>query len=100
MTATIAKMPTAKIVPNGKEELRALIAELTNRMVKSLDRAPEDSPENGSDTASFQELRGALDTVCGVYRLLYSTGDLDDTGSALAEYQKEMRNGRKNSNRR
>ena len=99
MTATIAKIPPAKTVPNGKDDLRVLIAELTDRMVKTLDRPPEDSAANGSDTATFKELRDALDTVCGVYRLLYSTGDLDQTGSALAEYQKELKNGR-NSGRR
>lgn len=63
-----------------RDKLRTLIANLTERMVAALDNA-EAQP-------SSAEIRGALDTVCSVYRLLHGTGDFDTSGSALAEMQR------------
>jgi hypothetical protein len=75
---------------NEKAKLRTLIGELTERMVKALDKPEGEAPEKGKETATFSDLRGALATVCDVYRLLNGTGDLDEGGSALGEMGKRF----------
>ena len=94
---TVEHMPQ----PNAeKSNLRSLVSELTERMVRALDTPEGLPPEQGKETATFTNLRDALSTVCSVYKLLEGIGDFDDSGSALAEYGKVLRNGRTNQNRR
>ena len=83
---------------NAKQELRDLITELTERMVEALDAPQGLPPEQGKETASFADLRGALSTVCDVYRLLHGTGDLDASGSALGKMEARF-HGRVNQDR-
>ncbi len=97
-------MKTAlKVVPKNaaeteKVKLRALIGELTERMVDALDCPDGKPPEQGKETASFSDLRGALSTVCDVYRLLNGTGDLDTGGSALPQLERKFHGGSTNKN--
>lgn len=85
-------------IKTKKKELTELIEELTNRMVGALD-ASQRPPEEGKETASFADIKACLSTVCDVYRLLNSTGDLDESGTALTDYEKRMGHGRANQNR-
>jgi hypothetical protein len=96
MPGDVTKLPMP--AANEKQELRALIKELTERMVKALDR-DEGRASEGKETASFGDLCSALDRVCGVYRLLNGTGDLDTGGAALESYREEFANGRKHPRR-
>jgi len=75
---------------NTKAELRKLIGELTERMVKALDNPGGLPEEQGKETARFADLKGALATVCDVYRLLHGTGDFDATGNALGKMQERF----------
>lgn len=95
---TIERLNTQQT--SEKAKLRSLIGELTERMVRALDDPGGKSEEQGKETASFSNIKSCLDTVCSVYRLLNGTGDLDESGSALLDYQKEMNNGRANQGRR
>ena len=81
-----------------KTKLRALIGDLTERMVKALDCPEGQAAEKGKETASFGDVRAALATVCDVYRLLNGTGDLDTGGSALAGLEQKF-HGRANQAR-
>lgn len=82
-----------------KAKLRTLIGELTERMVNALDGPDGEAAEKGKETATFADLRGALSTVCDVYRLLNGTGDLDEGGSALPELNKRFHHGQRNQAR-
>lgn len=86
-------MTVSELPRNKKRELAELIEELTNRMVTALDSPKGKEPEEGKETATFADLKAALSTVCDVYRLLNTTGDLDESGTALNDYEKRMRHG-------
>lgn len=86
-------MTVSELPRNKKRELKDLIEELTTRMVSALDSPKGKEAEEGKETATFADLKSALSTVCDVYRLLNATGDLDESGTALNEYEKRMRHG-------
>lgn len=66
-----------------KAKLRALINDLTEKMVAAL---TETNPE-GPAASDYGQ---ALDRVCKVYSLLHGTGDFDQTGTALDGYRSKF----------
>jgi|SRR5579859_234798 len=86
-----------------REKLRLVVIELLDRMVKALDAPPaakDEKEERGKEVATFSDLKEAVNTAVGVYRLFNATGDLDEAGAALEAYSTEMKNGSSNSRRR